>query len=403
MLLLTILKIALRSLLANRMRTALAMLGIIIGTSSVIAMLAVGTGAQNSILKSISAIGTNLLIVRPGQVQQRGVATGSSRQTLKIADAEAILNQVSGISAVTPVVQGSVQTKYRNKNSRTTFIGCAPTYFRIRNYEVEKGRSFTDSEADGTFRLAVLGPTAATNLFGDTDPLGKFVKLNGRTFRVIGVTKSKGDEGVFSPDDIVFIPYTTAMLNMLGVDYLREIDIEMKDGEVPEEVIARIERLLRIRHRLASHEENDFSINSQKEILDTVGTVSGTIKLMLTAIASISLLVGGIGIMNIMLVTVTERTREIGIRMAIGARRSDILIQFIMEAAALGGIGGAIGIVIGVGVSLVINSMLGYAAVIDFQVIALSSGFSLAIGVFFGFYPAQRAASLDPIECLRYE
>jgi putative ABC transport system permease protein len=403
MLLWTILRIALRNLLANRLRTFLAMLGIIIGTASVIAMLAVGTGAQRSILGSISAIGTNLLIVRPGQVRQRGVSTGTTGQRLKISDAEAILQSVKGIHSLTPVVQGGAQSKYLNKNSRTTLIGCAPTYFKIRNYEIEKGRSFTDIEVDGNQRLAVLGPDAAENLFGKENPLGKFVKLNGRTFRVVGITKAKGDSGMFSPDDIIFIPYKTAMVSMFGQDYLREIDIQMHDGEKADEVIPRIEKLLRMRHRIPEKGENDFTVSSQEEILSTVSTVTGTIKLMLSAIASISLLVGGIGIMNIMLVTVTERTREIGIRMAIGAQRRDIMVQFVMEATALGGIGGGVGILIGVGLSLIINSLLGYSLVVDPATILMSAGFSLAIGVFFGIYPAYRAASLDPIECLRYE
>ncbi|MBI1289709.1 FtsX-like permease family protein [bacterium] len=403
MLLVTILKVALKSLMANRLRTVLAMLGIVIGVSSVIAMLAIGAGAQTSIMGRINSMGSNLLIVRSGQANQRGVATGINQQTLKVADAEAILASVGGVSAVTPVVQGSVQAKYLNRNSRITMTGGSPTYFKIRNFEIGQGRSFTDREVDSLARVTVIGPTTANDLFGKANPIGQVIKLDGRSFRIIGVTKSKGDQGWFSPDDAAYIPYSTAMALMLGVDYLREIDVELIDGADSATAVTGITQMLRRRHHLSADAENDFNISDQADILKTASTVSSSIKLLLGAIAAISLVVGGIGIMNIMLVTVTERTREIGIRKAIGARRRDIMVQFLVESMALSGIGGVIGILIGASLVLFVNHFFGTTGVIETSAVLLSTGFSFATGIFFGIYPARRAAALDPIECLRYE
>ena len=371
------------------------MLGIIIGVASVIAMLAVGTGAQNSIMSRMSAMGTNVLIVRSGQANQRGVATGATQQTLTLANAEAIRENVSGISSVSPVVQDMAQLKRLNKNSRTTVTGCAITYFKIRNFEIEKGRGFTDSECQANSRVAVLGPTTVENLFGTANPIGSLIKVKGLNFRVIGVTKSKGDQGWFSPDDVAFIPYTTAMKQVMGVDYLREIDIEVAEvkGETgngtksAQKIVDAATSLLRKRHRLMPTEENDFNIRNQAEVIETASQFSSIIKLMLGAIASISLLVGGIGIMNIMLVTVTERTREIGIRKAIGARRRDIMMQFLNESMVLGGIGGAGGILFGVAIVYALRIFGGFSAVVDLQSVLLSSGFSIGIGVFSGFIP----------------
>ena len=398
----TILRLSFKSLLANRMRTVLAMLGIVIGVASVIAMLAVGTGAQKNIMGRLSAMGTNVLILRSGSTGQRGVNTGTN-ENLKIQDAMAILEKGTGIASVSPVVQGSVQAKYLNKNSRLTVTGCAITYFKIRNFEIEKGRGFTDQETDAVSRVTVLGPTAAENLFGKEDAIGQQVKLNGINFRVIGITKAKGDQGWFSPDEVAFVPFTTAMKQIMGVTYLREINIEVSDEKQSAKVVEDVTKLMRQRHRLQAAQPDDFNIRNQSEIVETASQFATAIKFLLGSIASISLLVGGIGIMNIMLVTVTERTREIGIRKAIGAKNRDILLQFLIESIALSGLGGLVGILFGVAIVMLLSQIGTFPAILEPNAIIIAVTFSIATGIFFGFYPARRAAALNPIECLRYE
>ncbi len=402
MLFLIIIKVAIASLFANKLRTLLAMLGVIIGVGAVISMLAIGAGAQKGIMDRIAAMGTNLLVVRPGQHGFHGVSTGT-QVNLTLDDTTEFLKKVQDIYQVAPVVQGSVQAKYMNLNSRVTVIGTAPTYFTIRNFEVGKGRSFSEAETESTMHVCVLGPTTVENLFGTDDPVNQIIKMNGINFRVVGVTKAKGDQGWFNPDDQVMVPYTTAMKQLFGLDYLREIDIQVRPGKDLQKVQDEVTAILRRRHRLQPDAPDDFNIRNQAEILQTATDVSRTFTVLLGGIASISLLVGGIGIMNIMLVSVTERTREIGVRKAIGAKNRDILLQFLIEAIILSGLGGLIGVAAGVGASRLIGRFSQFTAIVQVPSVVLALSFAAAVGVFFGFYPARRAALLDPIEALRYE
>lgn len=398
----TILRVALRSLAANKLRTLLSMLGIIIGVGAVISMLALGTGAQKQVLEGIQSMGTNLLIVRSGQAGMRGVSMGT-QDSLTLDDAEVLLRKLSAVQAVSPVVGGSVQMKFLNHNVRTNITGAALTYFDIRNFPIEKGRIFQESEVNQHARVAVIGPVTAENLFGIQDPIGKTMKLKGINFQIVGVLKSKGDQGYFNPDDQAIIPYTTAMKQVLGLEYVREIDLQIDPKAdinlAQEEATA----LLRKSHRLQPDTPDDFNIRNQAEFIETASSFSRVFTILLGGIASISLLVGGIGIMNIMLVTVTERTREIGVRKAIGARNRDILLQFLLESMLLSCTGGLIGVLLGLGLALLISRFSQFATVVEPTSVLLAFAFAAGVGVFFGFYPARRAASLDPIEALRYE
>jgi putative ABC transport system permease protein len=398
----TIVKVALKSLSANKLRSFLAMLGIIIGVGSVISMLALGTGAQKQVMERISLMGTNLLVVRPGQRGSRGAQTGTQRNLVP-DDAMAILSEVSGVSQVAPVVSAAAQLKRFNKNARTIVIGSTLTYFPIRNFEIEHGRAFTESESETMARVAVIGPVTVENLFGAGEPVGQTIKINGINFRVIGILKSKGDQGWFNPDDQAIIPYTTAMKQLFGLDHLREIDIQVADGVDTGKVKEATSALLRRRHRLQADAADDFYIRSQAEMVEMASSVTRTFTILLGGIASISLLVGGIGIMNIMLVTVTERTREIGVRKAIGARDRDILRQFLLETLILSGLGGLFGVAFGACVAKVVSETTQFSTVVEASSILLALSFSAAVGIFFGYYPARRAAMLDPIEALRYE
>jgi len=399
----TIVKVALKSLASNKLRTFLAMLGIIIGVSSVIAMLAFGAGAQKQVMDRISAMGTNLLVVRPGQSGFRGVQSGT-RRNLMPEDAEAIIKETPGVSQVAPVVSGNAQLKYFNKNTQAMVTGTSMTYFPIRNFEVERGRAFTESEAEKMARVAIIGPVTSENLFGtDENPLGQTIRIKSINFRVIGVLKSKGDQGWFNPDDQVIVPYTTAMKQLFGLAHLREIDVQVADGSDSGKVEESITALFRKRHHLQADEENDFNIRSQAEMVETASSFTRTFTILLGGIGSISLLVGGIGIMNIMLVTVTERTREIGVRKAIGAKDRDILWQFLLETVILSGTGGMIGVGFGVVVAKLVSEVTPFSPIVQLSSILLALSFSAAVGIFFGYYPARRAAMLNPIEALRYE
>ncbi|MCX5661392.1 MAG: ABC transporter permease [Planctomycetota bacterium] len=397
-----IVRSAMSSLVANKMRSILAMLGIIIGVGAVIAMLAIAAGAKTQILSRISALGTNLLVIRPGQRGTGGVMSGI-QQNLTLDDAQAIVS-IPNVTLVAPVVNGSAQLKYFGRNSRVSTVGSSATYLPLRNFEIEKGRDFTEAEASGLFRVAILGPQTVSDLMGENDPLDQTVKLNGTNFRVIGVLKAKGDQGWFNPDDQAIIPIFTAMRLVYGINYLREIDVQTDSADVLVRVQEDITELLRKRHRLLEYDGDDFTIRNQADILQTVSTVSQTFTLLLGSIAGISLLVGGIGIMNIMLVTVTERTREIGVRKAIGAKDRDILRQFLIEAMLMSGVGGLIGALSGIGAAKAIPLVFpSFSTQVQLPSVVLAISFAVGVGIFFGYYPAQRAAQLDPIEALRYE
>jgi putative ABC transport system permease protein len=403
MLLWTILKTALKSLLAHKLRSFLAMLGIIIGVGAVIAVLALGAGARQQVLARISAMGTDLLVVRPGQSGSRGVMSGT-QQNLTIEDGRAILREVPGVRQFAPVVRGNLQIKYLSKNTRTSVIGTTVPYFEIRNFELDRGRTFTELEAERMTRVAILGSATARDLFGDNDPLGEVIKIKGISFRVLGVLKSKGDQGWFNPDDQAIIPCSTAMKQLLGLTYVQEIDLHADDTTDLSGVQEQATEVLRKRHRLQPGAPDDFNVRNQAEILETASSAAESFTTLLAGIAFISLLVGGIGIMNIMLVTVTERTREIGIRKAIGAKDRDILRQFLIEAVALSGVGGLLGVAAGTGVARFIPDLTQFpSASVEPSSILLALVFSASVGIFFGFYPAWRAAMLNPIEALRYE
>jgi putative ABC transport system permease protein len=400
-----IVKVALKSLAANKLRSILAMLGIIIGVGAVISMLALGAGAQKSIMQRFTAMGTNLLVVRPGQRGTGGVMSGT-QQNLTLDDAQAIL-PLPGVHQIAPVVNGNAQVKYLSKNTRTSIQGIAVTYPGIRSFEVEHGKMFSEPDVERQARVAVIGPLTAENLFGPDDPVNQTIKINGINFLVTGVLKSKGDQGFYNPDDQVLVPYTTAMKQLFGLDYIREIDIQAEDTLTTPELSKlqdAVMALMRRRHHILAGAPDDITIRNQAEMLEAAAGATQTFTFLLGGIAGISLLVGGIGIMNIMLVTVTERTREIGIRKAIGAKDRDILRQFLLEALLMSGLGGIIGVGLGVAGAKVVPMISSqFTTVVQLPSIFLALGFSAGVGIFFGYYPAYRAARLDPIEALRHE
>jgi putative ABC transport system permease protein len=398
-----IVKVAFKSLMANKLRSMLAMLGIIIGVAAVIAMLAIGTGAKQQVLDRISAMGTNLLIVRPSQRGTAGVMSGT-QLNLTDDDAKAILAKVDHIESLAPVVGRNYQVKYMHENTNTQILGTTPTYLPIRDFEIDTGRMFTDFDVDHWNRVAVLGPVTASNLFGFSDPIGQTIKINGINFVVSGVLKSKGDQGWFNPDDQVIVPYTVDMHILMGVDYLREIDVQCQPGADLDAAQDDLFAIMRTRHRVQPGLPDDVMIQNQAQFVEAFSASAQVFTVLLGTVGGISLLVGGIGIMNIMLVTVTERTREIGIRKAIGAREFDILSQFLIEAVLMSGVGGLTGMGLGVGAAWLIGKLsYTFPTIVQPYSVVLALIFSGAVGIFFGFYPATRAAKLDPIEALRYE
>lgn len=398
----TIIKVACKSLLANKLRSFLAMLGIIIGVGAVISMLALGAGAKKQVMQRITAMGTNLLIVRSGGGRHGGVRLATS-ESLTLSDAEAIRREIKGVVAVSPLVRGRGQVKYLNENMNTTIAGAALTYLDIRNFEIERGRAFSVLEENQSARVAILGSSTAEQLFGTQNPIGEQFRIKNINFRVIGVLKTKGDQGWFNPDDMVIIPYITAMKQVLGQDHLDEIDIKARDNANLSRIETAVENLLRKRHHIREDGENDFHVRNQAELIDMASSVTRTFSILLGGIASISLIVGGIGIMNIMLVTVTERTREIGVRKAIGARDRDVMRQFLLESILISGFGGLLGIGAGFITATLVGHFSGYQTIIEPHSIALALIVSASVGIFFGYYPARRAARLDPIVALRYE
>jgi putative ABC transport system permease protein len=400
--LVTTLRVALTSLQANRMRSLLAMLGIVIGIAAVIAMLAIGAGAQKSILSRISSMGTNLLSVDPGQRRQGGVRMGQV-QTLTVDDARAILAEVKSVDSLSPVTRNSAQAKYLNLNTNVNIQGVAVPWPSIRNYEIVVGRMFNDQEVNSKARVVVLGAQTATDLGLTELAIGENVKMKGIAFKLIGIFKAKGNGGFFSQDSIAVIPYTTAMDVVFGLNFLNSIDAELNPSANLDEVKAEITTIMRKRHRISDPTLDDFSVDSQADIIAMASESSKTFTVLLGTIASISLLVGGIGIMNIMLVTVTERTREIGIRKAIGAKEKDILLQFLFEAVIMCVVGGLIGVALGIVAAQVIAKASAFQTSIQLSVILIALFFSVSVGIFFGYYPAKRAAVLDPVDALSYE
>lgn len=401
------LKMAVVSLKINKMRSMLTSLGIIIGVSAVIIMLAVGTGAREKVQKDMESMGSNLLTIRSASAKTGGVRMGmGTRPTLTIKDAEAIKKNARGISAVSSVSTESKQLTYGNQNWASTVYGINPEYFYIKNYEIDMGRGFTPEDIKNSAKVAVIGATVASELFGDLDPRDRIMRVGGIPFKVIGTLKSKGSMGPMDQDDLIFIPITTAQKKVFGTTFPGTVSMIVVKGSDPDDVSLAeqdIEELLVARHRIGKNQENDFEIRNSAEFQEKMKSTVQTFAILLASIASVSLLVGGIGIMNIMLVSVTERTKEIGIRMAIGAKPSDIRVQFLIESFLLSIIGGLIGVAVGIlGAELVQLSGVMSVSISLFSII-LSLGFSGAIGVLFGYYPAYKASLLNPIDALRYE
>lgn len=408
MLIWTIIKIAFKSIAANKLRSFLTMLGVIIGVAAVIAMLALGAGTKKQVTDSVKSMGSNLLVIRPGSRWGGGVS-GAERRDLTLIDADAVLKQVPEVDMVAPEVSSRYQAKYLNKNSQVSVVGEPSTYFAVRNFEVEHGRPFTEAEVNQSAKVAVLGSKTAADLFGPMNPIGEQIKVKGINFTVIGVTKTKGDQGWYNPDDQVIVPLNTGMNQLMGKDNLDSIYLTVRDGTDMPQAIESVSAVLRRQHKIQAGREDDFSVRNLQEIADSLAEVSQVFTLLLAGVASISLLVGGIGIMNIMLVTVTERTREIGIRKALGARGFDLLTQFLLEAVVVSLTGGVLGITFGVGSILLFNYVMTtyygsqFSAQLEWWPVILAFCFSFAVGVFFGWYPARKAAAMDPIDALRYE
>ena len=401
-------KISFRALRVNKMRSGLTMLGIIIGVGAVIAMVAVGAGATQQIAAQISSMGSNLLIVLPGATTSGGVRMGAGTQpTLTMADAEAILRECPAVEAVAPTHSGTAQIVFSHMNWSTAILGTTPSMLDIREWRLTAGRSFTSQDVKSATKVALLGQTVVDNLFGDQDPVGHAIRIKNLPFTVVGVLAPKGqDARGHDQDDTIMIPITTAQKKLFGAQFpgmVRVITVKAKNAEDLEAAEQQITELLRQRHRMGQKQENDFTVRNLTQLMQAREECTRVMTLLLGAIASVSLLVGGIGIMNIMLVSVTERTREIGIRMAIGAKTWDIRLQFIIEALTLSLIGGIIGTIAGVATSAIISSASGWPIVVSPLSIVLAFGFSGFIGIFFGFYPAYKASLLNPIDALRYE
>jgi putative ABC transport system permease protein len=398
-------RIAMRALARNKLRAFLTMLGIIIGVGAVIAMVAIGEGAKATIRAQIASLGTNVLIVLPGTSTQGGVRAGfGSRNTLVDGDAKAMVRELSAVAYASPVLRRQEQLVAGNLNWGTLTQGVAPELQQIREWQIAEGRFLHDGDIESAAKVAVLGETVVRNLFGNDDPIDAVVRIRNIPFRVVGVLAPKGQTGHGQDqDDTVLIPYTTMQKRLMRITYVQSIVVAARSAERVGEAQEQITALLRQRHRIGPDREDDFFIRNLSDIAEAATTSARVMAVLLGSVASISLLVGGIGIMNIMLVSVTERTREIGIRMAVGARGKDIMLQFLVEAVVMAATGGCIGILLGIGSSEVLNRWAQWPTQINPAIIAVAFCFSAAVGVFFGLYPAKKAANLDPIEALRYE
>ena len=400
-----IIRVALGALRANKLRSLLTMLGIVIGVAAVIAVVALGTGAQSAVKDRISSLGTTLLTVMPGQQRGMGISFDQSMK-LTMDDAAALEDRAPNLSAVQPEMTSRLQVQYLNQNTNTSIVGTTSNYLEVRKYQLEAGRMFSRSEDEGRQRVAVLGPTVLEAL-GINSPdaiIGEPVRIRGIQFTVIGVLKSKGQSTPFgNPDDQVLVPITTGRFRLFGSDRLRSISVLAQSEEKIPDAMADVQRVIRREHRLAQGRPDDFMIRSQADFLNTLGETTQVFTYLLSGIAAVSLLVGGIGIMNIMLVSVTERTREIGIRKALGATKANILLQFLIEAVVLCLLGGLIGALVGSGGATAMSKFFQWNTIISPSAIAAAFVFSAVVGVVFGVWPARRAAGLDPIVALRYE
>ena len=396
---------ALTSLYANKMRSLLTMLGIIIGVGAVIALVSVGMGVRSNVTNSIASLGSNMLIVSPGSSNRGGVrGAAGSMQTLKYDDAKAIKDKIKNIDYVSPSVSSSYQIVYGNNNWKTSVQGVTPEFMSIRALTIGYGSFVSTDDMNKRNRVAVIGTTVASNLFAKENPVGKNIRINNQPYKVIGLLESKGQSSVGQDqDDVIYVPLTTAQERMLGITYVQSINIQVTNQEKMDQVQAEVETLLRSRHHILAGKDDDFNVRNLTSLMETVNQSTAMLTLLLGAIAGISLIVGGIGIMNIMMVSVTERTREIGIRKALGATFMNIMTQFLIESMVIGIIGGIIGIAMGCIASKVIAQLGDFTTVITITPIVVSFMFAVGIGLFFGIYPARKAAKLDPIEALRYE
>jgi putative ABC transport system permease protein len=395
------------ALVANKARSGLTVLGIVIGIGSVIAMIAIGQGAQSTIQASIQSLGSNLILVMPGMQRGPGFQVSQGRgsaQSLTRSDADAITKEIALVKGVAPEVSGRYQITAKGTNTNTSVVGVTASYPGIRNVEISDGSFISDQNVNGLSKVAVLGPTARDDLFGvDSSPIGQTIRIKKVDFRIIGITKSKGGSGFSNQDDMVFIPISTAQQFLSGSEYVSTISVQAVDENSMTEIQQEITSLLMARHNISDPTLADFSILNQADIVATASSVVNTFTVLLGSVAAISLLVGGIGIMNMMLTTVTERTREIGLRKAVGARKRDIHLQFLTEAILLTFTGGILGVIIGWLISFGVYKIGGIATKVSLSSVLLAFGVSAVIGIVFGYYPARRAANLNPIEALKYE
>jgi putative ABC transport system permease protein len=403
-------EIALTALRANRLRSALTMLGIVIGVAAVIAMVAVGSGATERIQQQIEAIGSNLILVTPGSITSNGVRLGSGATvTLSEDDARAIASECPAVAAVAPTVRGGAQVTYGNNNWATSIVGTTPDYLTIRDQTVVRGNPFSADDGSSGTKVALLGGTVSQNLFGSADPTGQTIRIKNVPFTVDGVLSAKGQSPTGQDqDDVILIPISTAKRQVVGASQanagsIGAIMVQAVDAHSMDEAQSEIEALVRQRHRIQPGQDDDFTVRNLSDVFSAQESSARVMSILLGAIASVSLVVGGIGIMNIMLVSVTERTREIGLRIAIGARTRDLLAQFLVEAVTLSILGGIAGILVGLTASALISHFAGWNTLVSPTAMALAFVFSALVGVFFGYYPARKAALLDPIEALRYE
>ncbi len=402
---LNLIKIAWKAILLNKTRAMLTMLGIIIGVASVIAMLAIGEGSKESIKKNISSMGANLITIRPGAGMMGGVRSDpSSMQTLTLDDYKTLKTQTHYIKNISPIVNGSGQSIAGSNNWPTTIYGASPEYLSIRDWSVEKGSMFTEDDIESYAKVAVIGKTVQENLFPNEDPIGKMIRFKNIPFKVIGILKEKG-ENTFGQDqdDIIIAPYTAVQKRILAQKYLQSIVASSISEDDSEAAVNEITTIMEKQHNIKERDDNDFNVSSQQEIISTFSSTSEMLTVLLVAIASISLIVGGIGIMNIMYVSVKERTKEIGLRMAIGAKGKDILLQFLIESVLISITGGILGVFIGLGATFAIKQFAGWPVSITMSSIVISFAVCTITGVFFGWYPARKAAQSDPINALRYE